>query len=540
LDSEQSTLDLRGYLAILKRRRWTVIATFVLVVVSAGLVSYRMTPIYRAEARVEVQPVSASATESSKVLESLVDPTRALQTQVELIKSTAVLDGAAKILELPSRKQLEKNLKVDLVQDTQIVKITVDHERPDEARDWANAVAKAYINFRRDRAIDQSTAVGETIGKQVDDIQGRIAVLEAQLKDPATASPTLKSQRDSLSSRLSSLQTQTQALPDVEEIRRGGGSTIAPAEAPTSPDHPKIKLNLALAVIVGAMLGLGLAFLAENLDDRVRSPEELEARVGVPALGYVPFVDEWEGAPAEYLATINEPASSAAEAYRTLRTNLRFMSMGTPLGALLVTSAIASEGKTTTAANLAVAYAQGGARTVLIAGDLRRPGAHKLFGLTNSRGLLNVLDPTYPIQDALQPTKVANLLFLAGGGIPPNPTEILASARFGKVLEALRGVADIVIIDAPPVLGLGDAGAVASKVDGVLLVVDAKSAARKPLAHAADQIRKAGGKIIGTVVNAVEAKEGYGYYYQYYYSQYENEDHEPPAGEELVEKGART
>jgi capsular exopolysaccharide synthesis family protein len=264
---------------------------------------------------------------------------------------------------------------------------------------------------------------------------------------------------------------------------------------------------------------VGFAFLAENLDDRVRSTEEVEERVGAPVLGHVPYVVEWADSPEPLLATVHEPTSGAAEAYRTLRTNLRFLSIERPLETILVTSALASEGKSTTAANLAVALAEGGTQTILVSADLRRPSLHKFFDIPDSGGIVAALEGTVPVEGALRQTKIPNLRLLPAGGRPPNPTEILASSRFGELLESLASISDLVLIDAPPALGLADASALASKVDGVLFLVDAHEVARRSLSHAAEQIRKAGGRILGTIMNGVVADEGgYGYYYHYYYA----------------------
>lgn len=142
MDPEQQTIDLREYLKILKRRKWLIAGTLFLVVAATALVSWRMTPIYRGVARVEVQPVSSTTSETSQILESLVDPSRRLQTQVELIRSKSVLEYAAKSLKLPSVEELEDALEVELIRDTQIVEIRIDHPRPEEASAWANAVAQ--------------------------------------------------------------------------------------------------------------------------------------------------------------------------------------------------------------------------------------------------------------------------------------------------------------------------------------------------------------------------------------------------------------
>ncbi len=541
MDTEQSGVDVRSYLKILSRRRWLMLATVLAVVASTALVSWRLRPIYEGVARVEVQPTSSSSGEASRVLESLVDPTRGLQTQVELVRSQAVLRLAAKELGLPSTDDLQKSLAATLLQDTQIVEIRVEHERPEEASDWANAVANAYITFRRERALETSLSASEAIARDIESVKSRITEMDLKAQQDPQAAALLKSERDRSVAQLNALEAQLQVLPDAEAVQRGGGTIISAAETPTVPVRPRKMLNLAIAMVVGVLLALGMAFLAENLDDRMKNPEEVEAHVGAPILGYIPLVKEWEGANHSRLAIQSETASGAAEAYRTLRTNLRFVSLERPLKTLLVTSAVAEAGKTTSAANLAATLAEGGAKVVLVSADLRRPTLHKLFGLTNSRGLVDALNPDFPLELALQ-NGVPNLRVLSAGGLPPNPTEILGSARFDQLLSELQSFTDLVVIDAPPVLGLGDSSALASKVDGILFVVRTAGVSKREVSHASDQLRKAGGKVIGCLLNAVETEQDYGYYYHYYYSRYQEDGSETssPSGVAASEGVSKT
>lgn len=599
MEPEEAGPNLREYLRILKRRRWIMLATLATVVIATALASLRMTPIYEGEAQVEIQPAApTSISRETQVLQSLLDPQRSLATQVELIKSFEVLKIAAEDLGLPSTSPLKEGLDVRLVGQTEIVEIRVEQERPDEARDWTMAVANAYISFRRQRALDAVLAASEEIGKQIEEVQTKIAeqdrilgdlkgasddakrersalqaqveTLEAELSapQPSPAPPSRsklsqmqqlrlriadldrriadyegggggpQAERDRLVSRLVALDSQRASLPDAEALQRGGGTIIAPARIPSEPVRPNMLTNLSLAVALGLALAVGVAFLAESLDDRMRSPEEVEQKVGAPILGHVPYVKEWSGEEA-FLVSSKEPSSGAAESYRTLRTNLRFLSLEQPLRTILVTSAMAEEGKSTTAANLAVALAEGGSRTILISCDLRRPSAHKFFGLSDGKGLVDALDPEFPLELALQTNSAKNLRVLSAGGLLPNPTEILASPRFSHLLRRLAEAADVVVIDSPPVLGLADAGVLASKVDGVLLVVDIHETTRRALTHAADQIRKAGGQIIGALMNAVEPQEGYGYYYQYYYYRYGDQSRKPKDKTEQPQQSGR-
>ena len=519
--TDETPIDLRSYLKVLSRRRWILIATFLTVVLSTALVTWRMTPVYEGEAQVEIQPTTIGSSEASKSLELFTDATRGLQTQVALAQSEEVLAEAARVLRLPSTEDLRDSLSVELLSDTQVLVISTEHARPDEARDRANAVAQAYLDFRRGTASQVSQLQRDEIEARIQEVQRRITEIDQETQQNPAAAVGLRAERDRALARLNIFEEDLSELPDEDSVQRAGGRIITRAQLPDEPVRPRKAVNLALAVVTGALLGLGLALLAENLDDRLKTPEEVEERVGAPILGYIPLVKAWSESGHSNLAIQSATASGAAEAYRTLRANLRYVSLEKPLRTIIVTSPVAAAGKTTTAANLAATLAKGGSKVVLVSADLRRPTLHKSFGLSNASGLVDILDPDFPLAEALQKPDIPNLRLLATGGLPPNPTEILGSERFARILEQLREVADYVILDAPPVLGLGDTSAMASKVDGILLVLRIGSVTKREVMHATDQLTKAGGAIAGCVINAVEPDGGYGYYYHYYYSQYE-------------------
>lgn len=212
------------------------------------------------------------------------------------------------------------------------------------------------------------------------------------------------------------------------------------------------------------------------------------------------------------LITLTDPRSPASEAYRTLRTNLSFYSVDEPIRTLVVTSPAPDEGKSTTIANLAVTMAQGDNRTILVDCDLRRPSLHKIFGVNNERGLTTmVLDET--AEPFLQPTGVENLSLLPSGPKPPNPADLLGSRRVDQVIASLSERADIVLIDAPPIIGVTDAAVLGAKVDGVLLVISAGNTRREHAERAKELLEKARVRIIGaTLTNAPRERSLGGYY----------------------------
>jgi non-specific protein-tyrosine kinase len=214
------------------------------------------------------------------------------------------------------------------------------------------------------------------------------------------------------------------------------------------------------------------------------------------------------------LITLTDARSAQAEAYRSLRTNLEFSSLDHPLHTLLVTSAAPDEGKSTTLANLGVINAQAGKRVILVDCDLRRPALHKLFGVDNSQGVTSAILGS-EAQLPLQPTGVANLQLMTSGPMPPNPADVLASARMDALLQQLTAEADLVLLDAPPVIAVTDAVLLATKADGVLLVIHAGQTKREHAERARDLLAKVNARLVGAVlINAAVDASAYGVYGQ--------------------------
>lgn len=248
----------------------------------------------------------------------------------------------------------------------------------------------------------------------------------------------------------------------------------------------------------------------------------MKAVLGLSVLGAVPDAG---GDDADKPAMLASGHSPVTEAYRVLRTNLQFAAIDRPLRSLLVSSPSPSEGKSVTSVNLAVALAQGGKRVTLVDCDLHRARVHRLLALPNSVGLTSALiDQGSDPLSSLQETPVPGLRAMTSGPIPPNPAEILGSTRMHEVLEALGADAEIVILDSPPVLAMSDSAILASQVDGVLLVLDAKSTRREEARSAMASLRQVQARVVGVALNRV-SRERSGYYYHYY-----SHDNEPGDG----------
>ncbi len=520
---------LREYLMVLRVRKRTILAAAAITLVSALAVSLRQTPIYASEAEVLVKPINASQT----LLQNA--PTTNLlnlDTEKELVLSTAVAEIARKaiIKQSPSSasdpRDLLKHLSVSVPSNTEILDITYSSPSPLGAQTGAEAFAEAYLTFKRTEALATFTSVQGGINNQITGLEKQLQNARYALShSKAGSSRHLQAQNHVglLNSQIALLRSQAANLSAIDI---DPGAIVQKAEVPTSPASPNHLKNAALGLLVGLGLGVGIAFLRERLDDRLRGREDLEENLGAPVLVVIPKVPEWREREATNLAAIEEPRGHASEAYRTLRTSVLFMSAQANVKTLLVVSAVAGEGKSTTAANLATVLAQAGKRVILVSADLRKPRIHRFFTrgfthLDNDHGLVQVVAGEMTLQEALQPSGVDGLWLLASGPIPNRPAEIAQSPRMAELLRALREAADFTIVDSAPALVVTDALAMAPLVDGVLYVADSEVTTGATVARARDQIEQVGGRIMGAVLNNYDSSRSrsyYAYQYQYRYS----------------------
>jgi capsular exopolysaccharide synthesis family protein len=294
------------------------------------------------------------------------------------------------------------------------------------------------------------------------------------------------------------------------------------AEMPRGPVSPNRMRNYRLALLLGLGLGIGLAVLLEHLDNTIKTPEDVKDQLNLPFLGVVPDVAARVppvGTTSPSPLVARNPSPALAEAYRILRTNLVFSLAENTGQAIVITSASPSEGKTTTAINLAMSLAQASARVLLVEADLRRPGIHQHMGVAKAPGLTDLIVGKSEAAEAIQTTRLNGLMVIPCGHPTPNPAELLGSARMKDIVRALRSHYDWVLIDTPPILAMADTPVLCPIVDGVLLVVAAELSARPSVQRATDQIQSIGAKMLGVVLNKVDLERN-SYYYGHYYGEY--------------------
>ena len=293
-------------------------------------------------------------------------------------------------------------------------------------------------------------------------------------------------------------------------------SIVESALAPSSPSSPRKRANLAVAAVIGLLVAVLVVFVLEYFDNSIKSPDELKALTGMAVLGAVMRQQIRNGGGPVALSQENRN-SAMAESYKFLRTNLEFAALDTQgIKTLLVTSSSPEEGKTTTAANLAISVAQEGQSVILVDSDLRKPAMQRVFNVRDHKGLTNVLVGAATLQEAMSETVVEGLRVIPSGPLPPDAAQVLRSSRMKEVLEELKNSADLVILDSPPLLSVTDPMLLAPLVDAVLMVVDANHTGRDTVKRGAEILMQAHPSPVGTVLNKVTARGG-GYYYYYYY-----------------------
>jgi capsular exopolysaccharide synthesis family protein len=302
---------------------------------------------------------------------------------------------------------------------------------------------------------------------------------------------------------------------DITDLSTAGSVTVVErAVVPTTPVKPRVALNLMVGVLAGLVVAAGLGLLMEYLDDTVKSGQDVERVAGLTTLGVVMrFGRRASRQPVSGYGS----RSPAAEAYRAIRTSVQFATMDRLGQVLLVTSPNAGDGKSTTAANLAVTMASAGKRVVLVDGDLRKPSLHQIFNLDNSVGLTSALLSGNGARSCVEPSGFDNLSVLTSGPLPPNPSELLSSSRMRDLVDAMRREADAVIVDSPPALVVTDATLLAALADGTILVAEAGRTRSAALRQAVDGLSRATDRLLGVVLNKISRRGAPAYHHYYHY-----------------------
>jgi polysaccharide biosynthesis transport protein len=519
---------LRDYLAVVWRRKWLVL----LVIVVATGVAYGLSAM-------QTKMFSAA---SQLIYENTVDLANPLSgsTYVDPTLRTVELQSVGTVISSPELKKRANALIVaeygagslktgytvgsevvagaDQAAGTttysSVVAITGESSDAELSAVVANSYAAAFISLRREQQQAQ--------------IRRAIDAVDTSLKRITTKTQKASSDYIMLQQRLHDLQI-------LKATANGGFRVVVPAAVPDAPFSPKPLRSAAIGLALGLFVAIGLAFLLEMLDTSVRTDVDVAELLRQPILARIPRISK-RLLDQSALVTIAEPDGTSAEAFRMLRTNLAFMNVDGEVRSVVLTSCLQGEGKSVTVANLAVTLALGGKKVIVVDADLRRPRMHKYFGLQNDRGVSTVVTGQTQLNDSLQAVPVlpqtagngvgftdwaagsdarSRMYVLASGPQTPNPGEIVSSKRLAGVIEALAQRADIVLVDSPAMLAVGDTPALADKVDGLLFLVEPDVVRKQTLAQAREQLDKLPCRLLGVIV--ARRKAGSSYYAPRYY-----------------------
>jgi len=442
-------VELRDYLNILWRRWLSILLIVLTVLALASAVTLVMPKKYTATTRLFF---AVGGNSVSDLAQGSNFAEKQMSSYAEVATSPLVLDPVIQQLNLGmSAGSLSDSVAATVPVDTVIIEIAATNPDPVQAAQIANAVGERLAEV----------AEGLTPGKQ--------------------GSPTVRV------------------------------TTLAGADVPTVPSSPNIPRNLGLGMLLGLVLGMGVAVLRQLLDTKVRSEQDVRALTDAPILGVVAFDQQ---VPRHPVILRDEPLAAPSEAVRRLRTNLQFIDVANRPKSIVISSSVPAEGKSTIALNLAVSLADAGARVILVDADLRRPSMAEYVGIEGNVGLTTVLIGRANVEDVVQPLGTTTLDVLPSGQIPPNPSELLGSPAMADLLDRLTASYDMVLLDSPPLLPVTDAAVLTKLAGGALVVVGADRIHRPQLQETLGSLETAGAHILGIVLNKMDRREAGTYSYE--------------------------
>ena len=561
--SQDQEIDLTHYIEVIMRRRWILISALAIVFISTALVTFLTKPEYQASSLLVIEKErNAGSTfyAGGALIESTNDDY--YQTQYKLLQSESLTQkvyddqALAKEPDFSGIGKFRKAIAVVPVLRSRLVYVRLQSHDANLAARAANALAEAFVeeNLANQMFISkdilqalkisgdssQARQTYESLPSVVNNIliqnlKGEHAKLEAQFaemsqrftpKHPAMIA--LKSNMVALKREIDAETDKIMASLKTElsgQLRGNNVRIVDPAQVPKSPFKPKKTQALLLGLFGGLVVGLLLSFVVEAIDQSIRTQEDVENKLDLPYLGLVPLSFQKEGK--VYESLLAKGSSLTSEAMRNLRTMIDFTGVSHKAKAMLIASSVQGEGKTYVGANLAVVFAQLGERVLLIDGDLRRSSVHRIFKLSNQRGLSDFLavgEDVSELAPMLQDSEVPNLKVLTGGVRPPNPSELLNTPRLGAVVAWAKANFDRVIVDCTPMFPINDTLLWGRHVPAAVFIVR-YGKTRIPLIRNARRKLEAGGmNVLGVALNSAThrgltyASYGYYYYHQYYHA----------------------
>jgi polysaccharide biosynthesis transport protein len=504
-------------------RKWAIpiIVVTILGAAASYVVSKRLTPTYAAVGKVLVVVGPGQAGGSGGLN---ISATEATTTAASLITEPTLLQQVISQLHLNTTPStLAKEVTAVAESNTELVDVTLNDPSPTRAAQIANVLMTAYVAQVRQANRQQITQAAADIQSQINAAHAQLIHDEQLAAGSGQASAAARSAIPTDTTILSQLQASLAAFEATQAQALNAVSVAEPAAIPTKPASPNVLLNTIAGALLALLLAAGAAYLIEFFDQGLKSPEDVRDRLGLPCLAAIPKFRRIPkgGKP---IATNRRHDEAVKEAYRRLRINLLFSAPDTDLKGIVITSVRPGEGKTCTAANLAVALASSERHVLLIDADLRKPDQHRLFGTTLEGGLSELILKTPTAArvalNGFRPTQFANLSLLTSGTVPPNPSELLASKRASAVLDAIGPEQDLIVIDTAPAGLVSDPLSIAASASATILVVEAGKTKASQAAATIETLREVGANVIGVVLNKASHRLGYGYGYKSGYPSY--------------------
>lgn len=516
--------DVREYLEIFRRRRWIIVACALAGAALAVAYSLSQQKVYESSAVLLFQSASSSGLVREGSAGSELTQAAAAQVEVQLFDSRAVQDAAA------DKLGDSADVKAVILDEAVGLEVIATASSPVVAAKAANVYAQAYSDARVRSAVEQADAARSVLREQLSEVDNRLTAVQAELRGDAGPSQGENQTESQLTDELTSLSAQKSALEErLDALALSGAGDgpqiVSPAEPNGSPTSPKPVRNLLAGFVAGLVVGLALALVRERLDDAVRTEGDLqEIAVGLPVLATLPHI-KVRGRN-DFIAITSPAGRGVVEPLRTVRTALQYVSIDRPINRLLIASPTPGDGKSTLALNIALAYGRAGKRTVLVDADLRRPRLSRFVDNPRGWGLTSVLLGDTQLEDSvLRVAGEANFALLPTGPTLQGSSEIFESNRTRALLDAIGAQADMVVLDAPPLLAIADALTLAQNVDAVLLVARSGKTSKRDVQAALERLRQVGAPVVGVVLNDSRRRSSYN---PYYYSEYATDDLEDP------------
>lgn len=508
--------DFLDYVRVLWRRKWLIAGAVAAAVATSQYIAQQQTPIYSAKSRImlAVSDAAVYSTDGNAV----VDPLQ-VETSVQLLESSKIRQAVRR--QLGSASTGLRDASARPIAGTRVIVITTRATSPEVAASSATAYAQVFSESRRDQAIENALELSRKLEERTVVAKAQLDELEAKLARAAgqpAEQQSLRQQRDVAATNYTSLRQKVDQATTEAAVRTGGAEVLDEGAGSHRPVSPRPQQSGATAAALGLMLGCVAAIAMEYLDDSLRTADQIDRRTRstVPVLATIPALTDWRDIDTPRLITVENPASPAAEAYRSLRTSVQLLEAAQNSPIIQISSPAASEGKTTTLANLAVAFSLANRKVTVVDCDLRRPRLNEFFGIKNEPGLTGVLAGDVPLHRALQMVDVGNghaVRVLPAGRRAANPAELLGTARLKAILEALQAESDVVLLDAPPVLPVTDAIVLAARADCVLLVASLNQTSGRHFSRAVTAFKAAGAPLEGIVANGGPTDDLYRYNY---------------------------